>query len=276
MRLSLAAGAVLASLAVASCGSDKKDQAQTGTALPVETLYNNGMDALNGQRYSTAEDQFNLVEQDYPYSAWASKAQLMQGYAQYLQNHYTQAIGTLDRYIQLHPSSADTAYAYYLRALCLYEQIPDVERDQKNTADAMAALRQVVDRYPDTPYARDAQLKVDLARDHIAGHEMAIGRWYEDQHLYEAALGRFQGVVQDFQTTNHTAEALHRLVEIYLRLGMREQALRTAAILGYNYPGSQWYADTYRDLYQTHLVQGLPPPTGSGHGFVSRLWNTVF
>lgn len=256
-------------------GSDKKAEANANPA-PVETLYNNGMDALNGQRYETAEEQFNLVEQYYPYSAWAAKAQLMQGYSQYLQNHYTQALGTLDRYIQLHPSSPDTPYAYYLRALCYYEQIADVQRDQKDTSDAMTALQQVVDRYPDTAYARDARLKIDLARDHLAGHEMSIGLWYEDQHLYEAAIGRFQRVVQDFQTTNHTAEALHRLVEIYLRLGMKDQAMRTASVLGYNYPGSPWYADTYGDLYQAGLIKGLPAPTGPGHGFLSRAWNAVF
>lgn len=262
---------------LAGCAGSSKDKDANNTpAAPVETLYNNGMDALNDQRYPDAETQFNLVEQDYPYSAWAAKAQLMQGYSQYLQNHYTEAIATLDRYIQLHPQSTDTAYAYYLRALCYYEQIEDVQRDQKDTTDAMTALQQVVDRYPDTPYARDARLKIDLARDHLAGHEMSIGRWYEDQHLYEAAIGRFQRVVQDFQTTNHVAEALTRLVEIYMRLGMREQAMRTAAVLGYNYPGSVWYADTYADLYRAGLIKGLPPPTGTGHGLIARMWNSVF
>ncbi len=275
VRLTLLALA-LPLLAGCGGGSHSSQAAADAPAQPVEALYNNGLDALNGQRFSTAEDQFNLVEQDYPYSAWAAKAQLMQGYSQYLQNHYTQAIGTLDRYIQLHPISADTPYAYYLRALCFYEQIEDVQRDQQTTSQAMAALQQVVDRYPDTAYARDARLKIDLARDHLAGHEMSIGRWYEDQHLYEAAIGRFQRVVADFQTTNHVPEALHRLVEIYLRLGMRDSALRTAAVLGYNYPGSPWYADTYADLYNVGLMKGMPPPTGIGHGFLSRAWNAVF
>jgi outer membrane protein assembly factor BamD len=270
--------ALVLPLLLAGCGGSRSHQANTADppAEPVETLYNNGLDALNTQRYQTAEDQFNSVEQNYPYSAWAAKAQLMQGYAQYLQNHYTQAIGTLDRYIQLHPTSADTGYAYYLRALCFYEQIEDVQRDQRFTADAMTALQQVVDRYPDSSYARDARLKIDLARDHLAGHEMSIGLWYERQHLYEAAIGRFQRVVADFQTTNHVAEALHRLVEIYLRLGMKEPAMRTAAVLGYNYPGSPWYADTYANLYNVGLIKGLPPPTTGGHGFISRAWNAVF
>ena len=257
------------------CGSDKKAD-PNAPAAPVETLYNNGLDALNAQRYTTAEDQFDSVEQNYPFSAWASKAELMQGYAQYLQNHYSLAIGTIDRYIQLHPNGSDTAYAYYLRALCYYEQITDVQRDQADTVQAMTALQQVVDRYPTSSYAQDARLKIDLARDHLAGHEMSIGLWYEHQHLYEAALGRFQRVVADFQTTNHVPEALHRMVEIYLRLGMREPAMRTAAVLGYNYPGSSWYADTYADLYNVGLIKGLPPPTGTGHGILGRAWNFVF
>jgi len=266
----------LVSLALlAGCAGDKKAD-PNAPAAPVETLYNNGLDALNAQRYTTAEDQFDSVEQNYPFSAWASKAELMQGYAQYLQNHYSQAIGTIDRYIQLHPNGSDTAYAYYLRALCYYEQITDVQRDQADTVQAMTALQQVVDRYPTSPYAQDARLKIDLARDHLAGHEMSIGLWYEHQHLYEAALGRFQRVVADFQTTNHVPEAMHRMVEIYLRLGMREPAMRTGAVLGYNYPGSSWYADTYADLYNVGLIKGLPPPTGTGHGILGRAWNFVF
>jgi len=270
--------AALVSLALlAGCaGARDKQTDPNAPAAPVETLYNNGLDALNAQRYTTAEDQFDAVEQNYPFSAWASRAELMQGYAQYLQNHYTQAIGTIDRYIQLHPNGEDTPYAYYLRALCYYEQITDVQRDQADTVRAMTALQQVVDRYPVSPYAQDARLKIDLCRDHLAGHEMSIGLWYENQHLYEAALGRFQRVVADFQTTNHVPEALHRMVEIYLRLGMREPAMRTAAVLGYNYPGSVWYADTYADLYNVGLIKGLPPPTGTGHGILARAWNFVF
>ncbi|MGH7156007.1 MAG: outer membrane protein assembly factor BamD [Acetobacteraceae bacterium] len=268
---------LILALQLSGCGGGSTEKAATGgPSAPVETIYNNGMDALNSQRYTTAEDQFSLVEANYPYSAWAAKAQLMQGYAQYLQNHYSDAIATIDRYIELHPSGADTSYAYYLRALSYYEQIEDVERDQKSTAQAMAALQQVVDRYPDSAYARDARLKIDLARDHLAGYEMSIGVWYEHQHLYGAAIGRFQRVVEDYQTTNHVPEALHRLVEIYLRLGMRDQAMRTAAVLGYNYPGSPWYADTYADLYNVGLIKGLPAPRSAGHGVFSRAWNFVF
>ncbi len=247
------------------------------TKIPPEQIYNQGVDALSQQRYVTANGQFDAVEQYYPYSSWAVNAQLMQGYTQYLQNHYTESIGTLDRFIQLHPAHRDIAYAYYLRALSYYEQIADIQRDQRGTELAMTALQEVVNRFPDSAYGRDARLKIDLARDHLAGKEMAVGRWYEKQHLYEAAIGRFQRVVDDFQTTNHVPEALHRLTEIYLLLGLREQAKRTASVLGYNYPGSEWYEDSYNQLLDDGVV------TASGRtrpkqrpGFLTRAMDTIF
>lgn len=279
-----ACATVLLAPLLAGCGGSSSDQkAQVNApARPVEELYNNGMDALGAARYATATDQFNAVEQNYPYSSWAARAQLMLGYTQYLQNNYVLSIATLDRYIQLHPVSPDIAYAYYLRALCYYEQIEDVQRDQKATVDAMAALKEVVDRFPGTPYARDARLKIDLATDHLAGKEMAIGRYYENQHLYEAAINRFQRVVQDFQTTNHVPEALERLVEVYMKLGLRTEAERTAAVLGYNYPGSQWYQDAYAALRRDHvagaspaLATGAPAPSARP-GLLTRAWRSVF
>jgi outer membrane protein assembly factor BamD len=274
----LALGAVLLLPLLGGCGSKEDDAATKGPPLPVETLYNNGIDALNDKRYTSAIDQFNLVEQNYPFSTWAPNAQLMAGYAQYLQNHYTEALTSLDHYIQLHPASRDVAYAYYLRALCYYEQIVDISRDQKGTQQAMAALQEVVNRFPGTAYARDAKLKIDLCRDHLAGANMEIGRWYENQHLYTAAIGRFQRVVDDFQTTNQVPEALHRLVEIYLILGLKDDAKRTAAVLGYNYPGNRWYADTYDQLLAVGLVQGVPVPSdeSNGEGFFSRAWHWIF
>ena len=263
---------------LAGCGSSKDDSsASTKQVAPVEDLYNNGVDALNAQRYETATDQFNLVEQNYPYSSWAVNAQLMQGYTQYLRNKYTDAISTLDRFIQLHPTHRDIAYAYYLRALCYYEQIADIQRDQRGTEQAMNALQEVVNRFPDSSYARDARLKIDLCRDHLAGKEMEIGRWYESQHLYEAAIGRFQRVVDDYQTTNHVPEALLRLTEVYLKLGLKDEAKRTAAVLGYNYPGSGWYEESYADLFDNGLVQqpGPPHPPDS-RGFFARAWDSIF
>ena len=261
---------------LSACGRGGSDEAKNAPVGPVEQLYNNGVDALNAKRYTTASEQFAAVEQNYPYSSWAVNAQLMQGYTQYLRNHYSEAIVTLDRVIQLHPAHRDVAYAYYLRALCYYEQIADIQRDQRGTELAMTALQDVVNRFPDSAYARDARLKIDLCRDHMAGKEMEIGRWYEGQHLYEAAIGRFQRVVDDYQTTNHVPEALARLTENYLVLGLRNEAQKTAAVLGYNYPGSSWYAATYGQLARDGLLAGAPEPTGSGRGFFTRAWDWVF
>jgi outer membrane protein assembly factor BamD len=263
---------------LAGCGKtdDTAKQGPTGT---VEELYNNGVDALSARRFSSAADQFNAVEQNYPYSTWAVNAQLMSGYSLYLQNKYTDAIGTLDRFIQLHPAHRDIGYAYYLRALCYYEQIADIERDQRGTEQAMNALREVVTRFPDTSYARDAQLKIDLCFDHLAGKEMEIGRFYQKQNLYEAAIGRFQRVVDDFQTTNHVPEALARLTEVYLALGLKDQARKTAAVLGYNYPGSDWYIASYAQLVDDGVARsGDKSPNGNPGrpGFFSRAWHAVF
>ncbi|MBV9782628.1 MAG: outer membrane protein assembly factor BamD [Acidisphaera sp.] len=241
-----------------------------------EQIYSHGVDALHGHRYSVAADQFDAVQQNYPYSAWAVNAQLMEGYSDYLQNKYTDAIGALDRFIQLHPTHRDVAYAYYLRALCFYEQIADIQRDQKGTQEAMAALQEVVNRFPDSAYARDARLKIDLCNDHLAGKEMEVGRWYEHQHLYAAAIGRFQRVVDDFQTTNHVPEALHRLTEIYLILGMTDEAKRTAAVLGHNYPGSRWYEDSWNQLIADGAVKGKIVGEADNGGFFSRNFGWIF
>jgi outer membrane protein assembly factor BamD len=263
---------------LSGCGGNSGD-AKPVPIGSVETLYNNGVDALNARRFATADDQFNAVEQNYPYSSWAVNSQLMSGYSLYLQNKYTDAIATLDRFIQLHPVHRDIAYAYYLRALSYYEQIADIQRDQKGTEQAMNALREVVNRFPDTTYAGDAKLKIDLCFDHLAGKEMEIGRFYQKQHLYEAAIGRFQRVVDDFQTTNHVPEALARLTEVYLALGLKDQARKTAAVLGYNYPGTDWYDASYAQL----VDDGIASPTNKSateqpeqRGFFSRAWHAVF
>ena len=212
-----------------------------------------------------------------PFSSWAVNAQVMQAYSEYVQNKYTDAIATLDRFIQLHPVHRDIAYIYYLRALCYYEQIADIQRDQKGTEQAMAALQEVVTRFPNSPYANDARLKIDLCQDHMAGKEMEIGRYYQTQHLYQAAIGRFQRVVDEYQTTAHVPEALARIVEVYLALGLRDQAKKTAAVLGYNDPGSFWYQEAYNDLAASGVVaEGLPTPSNGSRGFLGRAWHAVF
>jgi len=242
-----------------------------------ETLYNYGIDALHSRRYQLASGEFELLQQNYPYSSYTGNAELMEGYAYYLQDEYGQSVQQLERYLQLHPTSPDAAYAFYLRALCYYEQIADVQRDQQGTVEAMDALEEVVTRFPQTSYARDAQLKIDLCRDHLAGKEMLVGRYYQQQRNYEAALNRYQRVVEDFQTTNHVAEALHRLVEVYLQLGLTDEARRTAGVLGYNYPDSKWYRFSYNDLRENNLLPNrAPTPKSAPQGFFSRIWNAVF
>jgi outer membrane protein assembly factor BamD len=247
------------------------------TKIPPDQIYSNGIDALNGKRYTTAIRQFDAIEEYYPFSTWTTPAQLMRGYTDYEQNHYTDAIGALDRFISLHPANRDTAYAYYLRALSYYEQISDIQRDQRNTQLAMGALQEVVNRYPDSAYARDARLKIDLCVDHLAGKEMEVGRWYQKMKQYQAAIGRFQRVVDDYQTTNHVPEALARLTEIYLTLGMVDEARRTAAVLGYNYPGNAWYQDSWNQLVSNKDVKGTEiGGKVEEPGLFGRAWHNLF
>ncbi len=201
----------------------------------------------------------------------------MEGYAYYLQGEYALSVQQLERYLLLHPTSPDAAYAYYLRALCYYEQIAEVQRDQQGTVEALSALEEVVTRFPQTAYARDAQLKIDLCRDHLAGKEMLVGRYYQQQHNYEAALGRYQRVVADFQTTNHVAEALERIVEVNLELGLVDEARKATSVLGYNYPNSQWYRYSYNLLRNRSLLpEDSKAPTSKKRGFFGRAWHSVF
>ncbi|KXV17056.1 hypothetical protein AD933_04940 [Acetobacter malorum] len=227
-----------------------------------ETLYNNGIDALRTQRYTLAAAEFEVLQQNYPYSGYIANAQLMEGYSYYLKGKYPEAVQQLNRFIGLHPTSADAAYAYYLRALCFYEQIADVKRDQQGTVEAMDALEEVITRFPQSQYARDAQLKIDLCRDHLAGKEMLVGRYYQQERNYEAAINRYQRVIQDFQTTNHVPEALERMVEVYLDLGLTDQARKSGIVLGYNYPGSKWYRYAYSNLKRYKLLSSNFPIPG--------------
>jgi outer membrane protein assembly factor BamD len=213
--------------------------------MPVEDLYNKAMDALAEGKYEDAATQFDEVERQHPYSVWATKAQLMAAFAHYQRNSYDEAIIALDRFINLHPGNRDVAYAYYLKSLSYYEQISDVGRDQKMTELALRSLEEVATRFPESNYARDAQLKLDLTRDHLAGKEMEIGRYYQSRGYYLAGINRFRTVVEQYQTTTHVPEALHRLTESYIALGVTDEAQAAASILGYNFPGSEWYMDSY-------------------------------
>lgn len=240
---------------------------------PVENLYNTGMNLLVEGDYPGAVRFFNEVERQHPYSVWANKAVVMAAYANYLNHRYDDAVIALDRFIRLHPGSNDIAYAYYLRALCYYEQIADIKRDQDATRKAMDALQEVVRRFPQSKYAKDASLKIDLTRDQIAGHDMAIGRWYMDHKEYQAAINRFREVVDKYQTTSHVPEALHRLTECYLALGLTDEARRTASVLGHNFPGSEWYSDSYALLTGKDPRKEKAPQEQS---WLGRAWNSVF
>ena len=229
---------------------------------PAEVLYTNALNALEEGRAPDAARMFEEVERQHPYSSWATQALVMAAYSYYLMDDYDSAIPALENFIQLHPGNRNAAYAFYLRSLCYYEQIADVTRDQANTEEAQRGLSDVIARFPNTAYARDASLNLDLLRDHLAGKEMEVGRYYLQRDMYLAAINRFRTVVERYQTTTHVPEALHRLVEAYLSLGINDEAQAAGAVLGYNYPGSDWYQDSY-NLLASRDLQPQEPPEGS-------------
>lgn len=212
---------------------------------PVAKLYNEGLDLLRAGKYQKAAKQFEEVERQHPYSTWARRSILMTAYAHYERSSYDDSILASKRFISLHPGHEHAAYAYYLIGLSYYEQIVDVGRDQQVTTAALKALEEVERRYPGTLYARDAKAKAILAQDHLAGKEMKVGRYYLNNQAYVAAINRFKTVVIDYQTTSHTPEALLRLTESYMALGIKSEAQTAAAVLGHNYPSSEWYKDAY-------------------------------
>jgi len=271
----LAGTAVIASLGVcalllAGCADDNQMAAQY-VERPIEQIYGDAWKQINRENWLEAGKQFDEVERQHPYSIWARRAMLMSAYSYYEGNRYQDAIDAANRFIQLHPGNKDVPYAYYLKAVCLYEQIGDVERDQQKTEDALTALQDLVQRFPDTEYARDARLKVDLARDHLAGREMTIGRFYLRQGEYLAAINRFRTVIDKYQTTTHAPEALERLTEAYLALGVVREAQTSAAVLGFNYPGSQWYMDAYVLLTDQNIA-----PTEDKESWISKAYRAVF
>ncbi|MGE3294530.1 MAG: outer membrane protein assembly factor BamD [Geminicoccaceae bacterium] len=247
MRSALLALALAISLAACSGGEEPPPP-----DLPAEQLYSQGQDLMAQGNFKDAAKSFEEVERQHPYSQWATRGQIMAAYAYYEANQYEDAVSAADRFIELHPGHKDVAYAYYLIGVSYYEQISDVGRDQEMTQRSEEAFNELIRRFPDSDYSQDAELKVDLIRDHLAGKEMEIGRYYQKQKYWLASVNRFQTVVEQYQTTTHVPEALHRLTESYLALGMTSEAEATAAVLGYNFPGSEWYERTYA------LVNGKP------------------
>jgi outer membrane protein assembly factor BamD len=241
------AGAVLL---IHACSSTEQPYVER----PVDDLYNEAMDNLEAGDDKKAAKLFDEVERQHPYSSWATKAQLMAAYAHYQANEYDEAVTAIDHYIELHPANSDVPYAYYLKGLSFYERISDIHRDQEMTEKAKAVFEELANRYPESEYARDARIKVDLCNDHLAGKEMVVGRYYLRRGYYLAAINRFKTVVDKYQTTTHVPEALLRLTEAYTALGLVDEARTTAAVLGYNFPQSDWYADAYA------LLGGGPRP----------------
>jgi len=255
--------ALVAAFAVSGCASKKKHVDLAYEERPVELLYNVGADRLDKRRWTEAVDYFREVERQHPYSEWSRRSILMTAYAHYQANNYSESVADAERFISLYPGNPSTVYAYYLKAICYFEQIVDVGRDQAFTENAQAALREVIKRYPDSEYAADARLKMDMVADQLAGKEMTIGRYYLRNGDTIAAIGRFRTVVDRYQTTSHTPEALYRLVEAYLTVGLRDEAVRNGAVLGYNYPGDVWYRDAFNLLNSKGLRPAVIPAAAS-------------
>lgn len=270
----LAAGSAL--LAIAGCASNSRQEDLAYVERPVETIYNEATISLDRSNWDLAAQQFDEVQRQHPYSPWAERAMLMSAYTHYRSRDYDDSIKSAQEYITLHPGGDGAPYAYYLVAVCHFDQIVDVGREQTRSELALAALNEVTARFPESSYARDAELKTDMVKDQLAGKEMEIGRYYLRRSEHLAAINRFKKVIQQYDSTSHTPEALHRLAESYLSIGLTGQAQAAAAVLGYNYPGSEWYQDTYA-LMQGQGVEMPQRPDGkAGFNMLERMWKTIF
>jgi outer membrane protein assembly factor BamD len=261
---------VLSAFVLAACGATA-DIDDTYVERPVEEIYNSAFEELERRNYITASREFDEVERQHPYSLWARRALVMSAYTYYVQNKYDEAIATARRFLALYPGNSQAAYAYYLIAMCQYERISDVKRDQRITELARYSLLELMNRFPDSDYAKDAALKLDLAVGNLAGKEMDVGRYYLNRGDYAAAIKRFRNVVMNYSRSMHIEEALHRLTESYLSLGVTREAQNAAAVLGYNFPDSPWYRDSYRILRQRDLQ-----PAEAEDSWLSRTFNAVF
>ncbi|MFL6733715.1 MAG: outer membrane protein assembly factor BamD [Sphingomicrobium sp.] len=238
-------------LPTAGCAGKKVKGDTAYIARDVNTLYALAKSRMDAGRYEEAAKMFDEVERQHPYSVWARRAQLMSAFSYYLAQKYPDAVSSAQRFLTIHPGNKEAPYAHYLVAMSYYQQIPDVERDQRATQQALDAFNELIRRYPDSRYAADARLKLDLLNDHLAGKEMEVGRFYQRSGNWLAAVNRFRTVVDKYETTSHAPEALERLVESYLALGIPEEAQKAAAVLGRNYPSSTWYKHSY-ELIQRH------------------------
>jgi len=238
---------------------------------PVEEIYMSAVEELERRNYIRASQEFDEVERQHPYSLWARRAMVMSAYTYYLQNKYDEAVATGRRFLALYPGNTQADYVHYLIAISYYERISDVKHDQRTTELAQVTLLDVVRRFPDSDYAKDAVIKLDVTMNNLAGKEMDVGRFYLKRGDYGAAASRFKNVVRNYSMTLHVEEALHRLTEVYLSLGIVWEAQNAAAVLGYNYPDSDWYRDSYRILRQRDLE-----PAEAESSWLTRTFNKVF
>ena len=260
-------GVALLAVILAGCGSSRQQQIDL-ESLEAKDIFTLGEQALEANpRQPTAGRYFAEVERLYPYSEWAKRSVVMQAYAEHKRRNYEEARAAAQRYLDLYPGDEDAAWAQYILAISYYDQIDEVGRDQGLTFQALQALRVVIEQYPDSEYAKSAMLKFDLAFDHLAAKEMEIGRYYLRSGQYAAAINRFRVVVENFQTSTQTPEALHRLVEAYLALGLTDDAQTAGAILGHNFKGSAFYDDSFRLL----TGKGLNPEA-RGKGWLQTVW----
>ncbi|MHB2167555.1 outer membrane protein assembly factor BamD [Alsobacter sp. R-9] len=238
--------------------------------VPAETLYNEGLAYMQKNDFESASKRFGTLDRQYPFSTWAKKALILKTYANYSARNYDDAIADGRRFLALNPASPDAAYAAYMVAMSYYNQIPDISRDQERAEKALVALQEVVTRWPNSEYAPDAKFKINVVKDQLAGKEMQIGRFYLQKRNYTAAINRFRNVVSQYQTTNQIEEALARLAECYLALGIVNEAQTAGAVLGHNFPDSQWYKETYA-LLQT---KGLEPRENEG-SWISKAFKSI-
>lgn len=266
---SAAAVALLAGAAVLSgCSSD--EPLEPFVEIPAEVSYNAGIAYLQQGDYRKATEKFQEVDTQHPYSEWARKSLIMTAYTSYSRGSYDDAVTSAKRYVTLYPGSEDAAYAQFIIGQSYFAQIPDVTRDQAITTKAMQAMSELTQRYPESPYAAEAQKKLDQAKDQLAGKEMEVGRYYLDRRQYIGAINRFKTVVTEYQTTRHIEEALERLTEAYFAMGIVDEAQTAAAVLGHNYPDSRWYKDAYA-LLQTNGLE----PRENGSSWISKAFKAA-
>jgi outer membrane protein assembly factor BamD len=262
--------ALCALVAVAGCSLTKEDDTVDEPDIPAGQMYNQGLTLLQNGKLKSAAEQFEKVDQQHPYTEWARKALIMTAFTNYRLGKFDEAVNASKRYISLYPSSDDAGYAQYIIGQSYFKQIPEVTRDQDSTRKAIAAMQEVVDKYPNSEYVDDAQKAIVAARDQMAGKEMQIGRYYLERKEYPAAINRFKVVVTDYSNTRHVEEALYRLTAAYYAMGIVPEAQTAAAVLGHNFPNSQWYKDAY-SLLQTGGVS----PSESKGSWISRAFRSV-